>query len=407
MKITKLMLSALAAAAVLVSCNKEDLDPSVKGTGMKSVSISLENIVMTKGDAVKKISDGQAVDVSNFKVFLTDESFSQEYAAYDVTGQNPATMYWTAADFAAGSVEATFHYVDSKCNRVVAVANVGDISLQDLTSLEKPIAEQQNPTTLVLVANSSLKRAVDDPATDGVDESVHTSDDGKYNELWEAALTLAPAISRFEIDGFAVEFSETPKFNTIQVTDVAFDHYWPTMILDEHNGVFGAIPTGEHVKAVAVPTDDNEVYTWFNTISTLDRWYKDSFTDLVMEPDDPATTDVFENRVDAESPRAYHFYSGTIVPTMYIKLLADGDPAYVWTNIYRKADGSSVTHIEPGKIYRMSAAGESGTGDGSVLIPDDLDPIQRCIDVTVDVVDWAVVVVTPDFTGGSTQQLSE
>ena len=109
MKITKLMLSALAAAAVLVSCNKEDLDPSVKGTGMKSVQISLENIVMTKGDAVKKISDGQAVDVSNFKVFLTDASFSQEYAAYDVTGQNRATMYWTAADFAAGPIDATFH----------------------------------------------------------------------------------------------------------------------------------------------------------------------------------------------------------------------------------------------------------------------------------------------------------
>lgn len=406
MKITKLMLSALAAAAVLVSCNKEDLDPSVKGTGMKSVQISLENIVMTKGDAVKKISDGQAVDVSNFKVFLTDASFSQEYAAYDVTGQNRATMYWTAADFAAGPIDATFHYVDSKCNRVVAVANVGDISLQDLTSLEKPIAEQQNPTTLVLVADKALTRAQDDPSTPDVDESVHTSDDGKYNELWEAALTLTPAISRFELDGFSVAFSETPKFDKIQVTDVAFDHYWPTMILDEHNGVFGAIPTGEHVKAVAEPTDDNEVYTWFNTIATLDRWYKDSFTDLVMTPDDPSTTAVYENRADAASPRAYHFYSGTIVPTMYVKLLADDDPAYVWTSIYRKADGSVVSHIEPGKIYRMSGAGEV-EGDGSVIIPDDLDPIQKCIDVTVDVIDWAVVLITPDFSGGSTQQLSE
>lgn len=397
MKITKLMLSALVAAAALVSCNKEDLNPSIKGTGMKSVEISLDNIVMTKGDAVKKISDGQAVDVSNFKIFLTDASFSQEYAAYDSTGQIRATMYWTAADFANGPVTAKFHYVDSKCTRVVAVANVDDISLQDLTNMEKPIADQQNPTTLVLVADKVLTRVVDNPATPE-DESVHSSEDGKYNEVWEAALTLTPAISRFELDGFSVAFSETPKFNTIQVTDVAFDHFWPTMILDEHNGVFGAIPTGEHVKAVADPTDDSKVYAWFNTIATLNRWYKDSFTDLVMTPDDPTTTAVYENRVDAASPRAYHFYSGSIVPTMYIKLLADGDPAYVWTSTYRKADGTAISHIEPGKIYRMSAAGEV-EGDGSVIIPEDLDPIQRCIDVTVDVIDWAVVLVTPDFGG--------
>jgi hypothetical protein len=101
-------------------------------------------------------------------------------------------------------------------------------------------------------------------------------------------------------------------------------------------------------------------------------------------------------QADAPSPRAYHFFSGAIVPTMFIKLLADGDPAYVWTNIYKKADGSVISHIEPGKIYRMSAAGES-SDDGSIEIPDDLDPIQRCIDVTVEVVDWAVVLVTPDF----------
>ena len=91
---------------------------------------------------------------------------------------------------------------------------------------------------------------------------------------------------------------------------------------------------------------------------------------------------------------------------MYVKLLADDDPAYVWTSTYRKADGSVVSHIEPGKIYRMSGAGEVA-GDGSVIIPDDLDPIQKCIDVTVDVIDWAVVLITPDFSGGSTQQLSE
>ena len=410
MKITKLMLSALAAAAVLVACNKEDLDPSVKGTGVKSVEISLENIVMTKGDAGTPIRpDAQgnmpAVKVKNFKVFLTNETYSETFVAYDATGQTAAQMYWSAEDFAAGPLTAKFHYVDSKCTRVFAVANVGDATLQQVLDMEKAIADQQKQDELVLVANSSLARAVDDPATDGVDESVHASNDGKYNELYTASLTLTPAISRFEIDGFHVAFSETPKFEQIQVTDVAFDHYWPTMSLDVHNGVFGAVPTGEHVKYITNPADDNEVYQWFNEHAALDRWYKDSFTDLVMTPDDPAT-DAKENIKDVPSPRAYHFYSGAIVPTMFVKLLADGDPAYVWTNIYKRGDGTVIDRIEPGKIYRMSAAGVA-SGTGSVVIPDDLDPVQRCIDVTVDVIDWAVVLITPDFTGGSTQQLSE
>lgn len=387
MKITKLMLSALVAAAALVSCNKEDLDPTANGTGMKSVEISLDNIVMTKGDAVQKITNGQAVNVTDFKIFLTDASFSQVYPAYDETGKIAAQFYWTGENLASGPKTVNYHYVDSKCTRVVAVANAGDISLQQLTSMKKTIAEQQNPTNLLLIADKVLSRVPDNPSTTEKDESYHVAD-GKYNELWKADLTLVPTISRFEVDGFTVNFSENPKFDAIQVTDIAFDHYWPTIILDEHDGVFGAVPTGDHVKAVTEPTDDNEVYTWFNTLNTLDRWYKDSFENLVMTPD--------SYQADAPSPRAYHFFSGAIVPTMFIKLLADGDPAYVWTNVYKKADGSVISHIEPGKIYRMSAAGESAD-NGSIEIPDDLDPIQRCIDVTVEVVDWAVVLVTPDF----------
>jgi len=81
---------------------------------------------------------------------------------------------------------------------------------------------------------------------------------------------------------------------------------------------------------------------------------------------------------------------------MIIKLLSDGNPAYVYTSTFNKASGGALTTLEPGKIYRMSAAGEVDT-DGSIEIPDDLDPIQRCIEVTVEVVDWAVELITPEF----------
>lgn len=405
MKITKLMLSALAAAAVLVACNKEDLDPSVKGTGVKSVEISLENIVMTKGDAGDKIAAGQAVNVNNFKIILTDDTYNTAFSAQDETGQ-PAKFYWTNEDLANGELTVNYHFVDSKCNRVIAVANAGDITLEEIDKFTKEIAAQQDQDGLVLVANSGLER-VEDNASTPEDESVHENAEGKYNELYRAKLQLTPTISRFEIDGFAVAFSETPKFNEVKVTDVAFDHYFPTMALINDSGNFGGYPVGEHVRAVTNPDDDDAVYGWFNTLAGLtDRWYKDSFTDLVMTPDKPETTDKAEN-VATTAPRAYHFYSGTVVPTMYVKLFADGDPAYVWTERYVKSDGTPVQAIEPGKIYRMSAGTAVEGGDGLVEIPDDLDPVQRCIDVTVDVVDWAVVLIKPDFSGGSTQQLSE
>ena len=101
---------------------------------------------------------------------------------------------------------------------------------------------------------------------------------------------------------------------------------------------------------------------------------------------------------DAPAPMAYHVFAGEVIPTMVIKLLADGHPAYVYTDVFTaKSTGSALTAIEPGKIYRMSASGEVDATGGSVEIPDDLDPVKRCLDITVDVVDWVVEIVTPEF----------
>ena len=113
---------------------------------------------------------------------------------------------------------------------------------------------------------------------------------------------------------------------------------------------------------------------------------------------DPATTDVFENRADTPDALAYHFFAGDVVPTMVIKLLADGNPAYVYTSDFiAKQTNTAITEIKGGVIYRMSAAGEVDQTGGSVPIPDDLDPIQRCLDIIVDVEDWVVELVTPEF----------
>lgn len=390
MKLTKLMLSAFAAAVALVACNKVETDVP-ENTNLKSVKLSLENVIMTKGLAGDKIKAGDAVIVNNFKIILTDASYSQEYTAKaDAAGTTDATFYFTDETFAAGPKEYNFHYVDHKVTKVIAVANMGDVTLQDIKNFTEEIADQQDQKNLVLWADAALEATGETHTVEGTD---------KYTEVYEASVSLKPAISRFEVDGFVINFGTTPKFNKIEVTEIAFDHYYPTMAFSTADGMFKAVATGTHVKNPTDYASQADVFGWLNNTATI-GWYIDRFaTDaVVMVPDDPATTDVFENRADTPDALAYHFFAGDVVPTMVIKLLADGNPAYVYTSDFiSKQTNTAITEIKGGVIYRMSAAGEVDQTGGSVPIPDDLDPIQRCLDIIVDVEDWVVELVTPEF----------
>ena len=56
-----------------------------------------------------------------------------------------------------------------------------------------------------------------------------------------------------------------------------------------------------------------------------------------------------------------------------------------------------LTAFEEGTIYRMSGATTS-LGDGAIEIPEDvIDPMDRCLEITVEVEPWKVVLVTPEF----------
>ena len=155
MKLSKLMLSAFAAAVAMVACNKVETDVP-ENTTLKTVKLSFENVIMTKGEAGNKISAGDPVQVNNFKIILTDASYSSEFAAYDVTGQNPATFYFTGETLAAGPKDYEFHFVDHKCTRVIAVANMGDVALAQIKAFTENVGNHQKHEDLVLGADSQL-----------------------------------------------------------------------------------------------------------------------------------------------------------------------------------------------------------------------------------------------------------
>ena len=376
MKLTNLMLSASIAALALVSCNKQDTTPEAPKR-LKTVEISLENVALTKGLAGDKIEAGDAVALKDFKIFLTDAS-GNEYTAKVADGSAEAKTYWNTVDLSSGAIEASFHYVDPNCTKIVAVGNLGD----DLTFAEyKALAnlkidEQQKQDALVLYDVKDLVKATGQHTDKNANGTTYVSD------VYKADLVLTPRISRFEVDGFTVKFNAEPKYNEIKISQIAFQNYYP------ETSLITGVETGTLVNHIKNLADQSEVYTWLDDATKPEVWYRDYF-DLTLTP--TAATK------DTPAPLAYHMFSTDEAPVMVIKLLADGQPAYLYSKGFYKADGTEVTEFEEGKIYRMSAKGEVEK-DGSIPIDeDDIDPMDRCLEITVDVVDWAVELVYPEF----------
>lgn len=375
MKLTKLMLSASVAALALVSCNKMDTTPEA-AKRLKTVEVSLENVVITKGLAGNKIEKGDAVAIKDFQIFLTDAS-GNSYEAKVANGSAAAQTYWSTADLSNGPVSAAFHYVDPNCTKVVAVANVGKAltfaEYKTLAALE--VANQQDQAALALYDEKNLVPANAQHNDTNANGTVYVAD------VYKADLVLTPRVSRFEVDGFTVKFNATPKYNEIKVTQLALQNYYPATSL-----VTG-VESGDLVNHIANFSNQAQVYSWLDTPADA-VWYRDYF-DITMTPS--AATK------DTPKPLAYHLFSSNVAPVMVIKLLADNQPAYLYSKGFFKADGTPVTTFEEGKIYRMSAKGEV-ENDGSIAIDeDDIDPMDRCLEITVDVVDWAVELVYPEF----------
>ena len=381
MKLSKLMLSASIAAIALVSCNKQDTTPESKR--LRSVDISIENIVITKAAAGDKINAGDAVVVNDFQIFLTDNS-GNEYTGKVKDGSAAAQSYWTAADLSE-AISAEFHYVDPNCTKVVAVANMGkELTFAEYKALaDLNIDDQQDAKNLVLYDAKDLVATGNQHSDPNVDGTTYVAD------IYKADLVMTPRVSRFEVDGFTVKFNDEPKYQEINITQIAFQNYYPATTVKE------GTESGTPVIYMQNLANQAEVYTWLDTpVEGEVPWYRDYF-DVTITPAAP-TADI-KDADGNKAPLAYHIFSCDLVPVMVIKLTADGQPAYLYSKGFYKDAETPVTTFEEGKIYRMSAKGEV-ENDGSIPIDeDDIDPMDRCLEITVDVVDWAVELVYPEF----------
>ncbi len=381
MKLTKLMLSACVAALALVSCQKEE-GPSVPvETKVKSVDVSIANMILTKSESAA-VAKGTKVNLKNFKIFLTDNTYSKVYDAYGTDGATAAKSYFTATeyDITDADAKASFHFVDPACTRVVVVANMGDIAWDKIDD-KILIGAQQDVSELALYGYSDLVSA----------GSFHNEkkDDVTYQlPVYKANVTVKPRVSRFEMDGFYVNFKSEPAYNSIKFKQLAVQNYYPETQLNTGN------ETGNLVKHVTNFADQGSTFTWLH--NGQKDWYRDVFASPVeVTPSAPSAQAIS----GAKNCYAYHFFSGDAVPVIMIDLEADGLPAYLYSKTIKDTEGKPITEIKEGYIYRMNATGNvDNGGDGDITVDeDDIDPADRCLDITVDVMAWEVVLVTPEF----------
>lgn len=400
---TKLMFAVLAAAAVFTACTKEGPTMDASKT-LKSVEISLDNLIYTKGAAGDKIEAGDPVQVNDVQIFLvkSDGTFFTE--AKKANGSTAADYTFTG-DAITNSY--TFHYVDTDVNKVVVVANVAPkedeedtfnpTNYEDLQEMTLQIDAQQDATELTLYGEGTLTKK-------GTNHTTDQDGNGNVqeNQVYTSDVTLVPRVARIEVDGFRVIYTEDDPetkdvvesiYDEITFTQLAMVNYIPTTPL------WSGIESGDPVNPLdeyyegATVSNETAIYNWLGTKPEgTPTWTYDA-CNLTCTPEVQAA--------DFATPRAYHIFAGNVVPTFFIHLTADDVPAFLYTkSIKVKGENNQLvplTAFEEGTIYRMSGATTS-LGDGAIEIPEDvIDPMDRCLEITVEVEPWQVVLVTPEF----------
>lgn len=393
MKLSKLILSAFVAVLALVSCKKQDAEPMVNGR-LKTVEISLENLLFTKAETDAFLTADTKVNLSDFKIFLTDGTSIIEAGSF---GSEVPVYYYSVAEGEALPKTATIHYVPAAVNKVVVVGNVGDAAwgngittYADLKNQPLDIIEEQDYKNLTLYGESGLVAAGE----------IHNHDDNKTYNLYTAEVELAPLVARFEVDGFAMIFnSDSPKYDKVEVKQIAINNYYTTTPLNP----LAAASLNNSITEI----NDVNAFKFFDdnlSVEGAAAWYYDALPsgDVVLERAN-ATGTPLAAIDDMATKKSYHFFPGAEVPQIFIELEVSatgesvGVPSYIYSKGFKKSDGSEVT-FEPGFVYRMNFQGTAANGDGDLPFEeDDINELDKCLEIIVDVIKWQVVSVYPEF----------
>lgn len=376
-------MTALAASMTFVACDNNDNEMGQLDNTPKSVSINLSNVISTRG-AGQAITGNPKVSLADLQVFFTDGTTL--YKGKTADGSN-ATHYFSTKDDFDDRDDKVFHFLPAEVNEVIVVGNNGsEITATTYAGLQKElaIAGQQNPEDL------DLYKEVELTSVEGEDNYGHP--------LYKADVKLEPRVSRIEIGEFkynAPTDGSERKYISIEIQQVMLNNYFNKA--DFQFGTASEISNKE--------IQPGTVFGVFEEAAkageTTPVWYSDVFN--TDEPADPTTklplvtldeAAQYEHAYAEGNVRpAYHFFPNatniatTNHPQVLVKLIgttAEGTkvPLYLATSTFTPAVTADFA-----KIYVMNFEFDD----------DDLDNPQKCVEVTVDVMSWDVVPVTPEF----------
>lgn len=356
MKIKKIALLALAASTLFVACNNdENGNPVSPEQAPKSVTIKLANVVTkTRNAGGDIIPAGTAVALSSYQIFFSDGT--SLYQAKTADNQTPADQYIDVNDLVEGTLpdELSFHFLPAAVNKVIVIGNREELSVMTEAELDLALnlADEQNVEDLTLYATSQL--------------TSKTPEHADQNPLYKANLTLAPTIARLYIKSFTCTFSGTPGYSSVSLKKMALNNYYTTNTLATNN-----------LDGLTKQTiSESTVWNWF---AGLTPGFSNDDLSITLTPGDGTNT--------ATSDLYYHFFpSAGTVPQLVVRAEGDGTPLYLATVNITQAGGTPV-EWKAGTIYEMDFAFDV----------EDFDQPQKCIDVTVNPVDWVVVPVIPEF----------
>ena len=374
MKVKSFLLTALAASMTFVACDNKDDEMGQLDNTPKSVSIDLSNVIPVTRGAGQEVEDNSKVSLTDLQVFFTDGTTL--YKGKTIEGTE-ATHYFSNKSNFDDRADKVFHFLPAEVNKVIVVGNNGsEISATTYAELQKElsIASQQDPEDLDLYKEVALT------TVSGQDQFGHP--------LYKADVTLEPRVSRIEIGAFTYKAPTEGqrKYKSIEVQQVMLNNYFGKA--DYQTGTANTINKSEITAGT--------IFGLFETAA--DAWYNDVFEAEPAEGKLPLITldeaAQYKHTYAKENLRpAYHFFpnddqiSSTNHPQVLVKLIgttAEGNkvPLYLATNTFNPAVTADFA-----KIYVMNFEFDDT----------DLANPQKCVEVTVDVMSWDVVPVTPEF----------
>lgn len=384
MKTFRIMCAAVVAAMSLASCQKEQ-EQAPENKTLKSVEVKINNVApVTRAiGGLGESLEGKNIQLNSLQFFFSDGT--SLYEAKDAEG-NVADVYYDAAELAAlnGSISAKFHFLPAAVKKVIVIGNYSPSAATTETALdtELEIGKYQDVTNFPLYAEGTLGLASSNAHDNG--------SNGHLSNVYTVNLDVYPHVARFEITGIGC----TLPLNSgkiVKVVSIAFADFFDKC--DFRTAV------GHTLRSVQLNQQD--IYTYFQEQMSTAKWNNDFFNGLNGQEGAGNSHPVIEltaAKTFVETDIAYNFFcKGAPSPCLLLNVIEyedqtafdanNGTPGYLYTNVYRLNSTEPVTTFEPGKIYRMAIRFKE----------DDLQHQERCLDISLNIAEWIVINVTPEF----------